>query len=62
MIFGTVFSGKLKLLLIPKVGPSHNNWKLFLQLSELDDELLSMAKIITSLVVLLLKLHSPALL
>ena len=41
------FSGKPKLPLIPKVGPSHSTKKLFLGLLAWDDELLSIPKIIT---------------
>ena len=55
------FSGQPKLPLIPKVGPSPNIKKLFLRLSEWDNELLSTPKIITFLAVSLLKLYQPVL-
>ena len=57
-----LFSGEAKLSLIPKVWPSLNINKSFLQLSEWDDELLATPKIITFLVVPSSKLHEPALL
>ena len=55
------FSGEPKLPLIEKIGPPPNSKKVFLQLSAWDDEILSTSKIITFLVMPLLKLHEPAL-
>ena len=55
------FSDDPRLPLIPKVGPSPNIEKLFLQLSESDDELLSTPKMITYLAMSLPKLQKPAL-
>ena len=54
-----IFSGAPKLPLIPKVGALPK--KLFLWLSEGDDELLSTPKIIIFLAVSLSKLQKPAL-
>ena len=51
------YSGEAKLPLIPKAGPSPNITKLFLGLSEWDDELLSTPKMITFLAMSLTKLH-----
>ena len=56
-----LFSGAAKLPLIPWVGPSLNIEKLFVWLSEWDDELLSTPKIITFLAKSLSKLHKAAL-
>ena len=55
------FSDDPKPLLIPQVGPPPNIKKLFLRLSEWDDELLSTLKNKTFLIKSLSKLHEPSL-
>ena len=55
------FSGFPKLSLIPHDGASPNIKKLFLRLSEWDDELLSATKLITFLAMTLSTPHEPAL-
>ena len=57
----TFFSGGPKLPLIPKVVPSPRTKKLFLRLSESDNEPISTPKIITFLAVSISKLQEPAL-
>ena len=56
-----VYSGEPNFPLIPNAGLSPNIKKVFLRLSEWDDELLSTPKIITFLAMLLSKLHQPTL-
>ena len=55
------FCGHAKLPLSPKLGLSPNVKRIFLRLSEWDDELLSTSKIITFLALPLSKPHQPAL-
>lgn len=54
-------SGELNVTLIPSSVPSTTTQKLFLQLSALDDELLSIPKVITFLAKALSRFHVPAL-